>query len=103
MKSSELRAWADQNKRPDLFLHADCIAEREKLDQCGDDLNELRDKPLPEWLQNKIYVMWLYLKTGHWNHGEFPCDGVFAEVDRIKSAVTLVEGGDEVAAVALWE
>ena len=103
MKSSELRTWGKLNNRPDLTLHADCVEGREKLDECFDEMENLRGMT-PGWLDNKVENMWLYGATGCWpsHFGRFPPDGVFAEFERIKTAVALIEEGNEATARALW-
>ena len=92
MKSAELRAYAAAHNRPDLALHADCVAERERLDSLSDDMEALdgfvRNLPLLSDLKVKIHTVNLYLLTGDWEgHYPYPEDGITAEVERLKAAV----------------
>ena len=92
MSSVELRAYAAAHNRPDLALHADCVAERERLDSLSEDMEALnasvRNLPLPNGLKDKIHVVNLYLLTGCWEgHYPYPEDGITAEVERLEAAV----------------
>ena len=89
MTSSELQEWAERNKRPDMLLHVACVEEREKLDKCSDDLEHLLkfQRGVEVDVVIRAKTVNFYLQTGCWeNRYEFPTDGVFAEVARLKAA-----------------
>ena len=87
-----MKAYADANGRPDLAAHANCLAERERLDELAYEMdalqNSLANVELADDLSERISVVTTYLCTGFWEGCDFlPDDGITAEVQRLKAAV----------------
>ena len=94
MTSAQMRAYGEQNARPDLVLHSHCMAERERLDHVHDEVMAWEaavagNVNIPEDLKTKLTVIKTYMLAGAWYgcgvYEDFPEDGIFAEVDRLKA------------------
>ena len=92
MSSVQMKAFGEENNRPDMVLHAVCVEQREKLNRLSDEFESLVQVfyfyQLPEELKMKIETVNLYFMTGHWEGNyPFPNDGIVAESDRLKEAL----------------
>ena len=84
-----MRLYGEETNQPEFVAHAECLAERERLDALADEMmaisNAVAGKAhVPEDLQSRIRRVAMYLFTGHWPYGPYPEDGITAEADRLK-------------------
>ena len=89
MNSAQMKCYGEENNQPEFVKHAECLAERERLDVLGDEMmaisNAVAGKVhVPMDLQCRIRSVALYPYTGHWAYGPYPEDGIFAEAERLR-------------------